>query len=142
MSELTGKEKLLGTGERLSAHIDERVSAGDGSDASLPDFAVAMGKALAERIGSHGVVPIGYVMATELLIYDCGTGVNGLTGDRMSGQIAGYPPQMYALFTLEATHLARGAFGDAFADQVDEVRSSINERAAARAQEQEKSGPS
>lgn len=114
-------EELFGTGAQLSAHIDELIAASDGNNPTLDDFSVTMGKLLSDRI-DHGVVPMGYVMATQLLAYDCGsTGVNGFTGERMPREVTDLPPVMYSLFNVKSIQFARGAFGEEFADQVEQV---------------------
>jgi hypothetical protein len=114
----------LGTGERLSAHIDEWVAGLNADERRINGFSITMGKKLAERIGD-GVVPIGYATAIELLTYDCQTGVDGFTGAQLPSDIAGYPPMMYGLFRLSAEQFARGAFGDEFADQVNAVYADV-----------------
>ncbi len=121
-------DRLLGSGEQLSAYIDEVDSKwADGlSDSSLDahDFSIAMGKKLADRIGD-GVIPMGFVLATTLLQYDCQTGVDGFTSERMPSSLTGRPPVMYDMFTIRADRLARGAFGDEFADTVRVIRESL-----------------
>ena len=116
-----GEEQLLGKGEQLRSHLDELA----GKNPPLDDFSLSMGRLLAARI-EHGVVPMGYVVATELLKYDCGvTGVDGFTGQRMPRDVTDMPPVMYGIFSMEATQLARGAFGEEFASQVEETRRAI-----------------
>lgn len=115
--EFSGEDRLLGTGAQLRAHIDELVD--EGKIVTNHPFSVDMGKLLADRI-EQGVVPLGYVIATELLCYDCQQGISGFTGEAMPRSVTGMPPVMYSLFRMEAQRFARGAFGDEFGDQVDQ----------------------
>jgi hypothetical protein len=117
-------DRLLGTGEQLSAHIDEWAASLDEHDRHTQKFGIAMGKKLADRIGG-GVVPMGYVMATELLTHDCQEGIDGFTGEPLPTSIAGYPPVMYGMFRMQAEQFAKGAFGEEFGDQVSQTYTAI-----------------
>jgi hypothetical protein len=91
-----------------------------------------MTRLLADRI-EQGVIPMGYVIAGQLLRYDCEvTGVSGFTGEPMPAEVTdGVPPAMYAIFdAFQAPQLARGAFGNEFADQVQAFRDQVNARAS------------
>jgi hypothetical protein len=106
-------------GPVLNRYLDETAESTD----SLSAFTNRMGRLLADRLDGHDkVAPTGYVMATTLLTYDCGTtGINGFDHEPMPPEVTGQPPMMYGIFQGQSVDFARGAFGDAFADEVQEI---------------------
>src|SRR3990167_8456915 len=126
------EDRLVGTSEQLLAHLQERVAT-EGDELGTSDYRLTVDLAtlLADRI-KGGVVPMGFVMATELLAYDCNKGVSGFGGEPMPASVLNYPPVMYRMFSVyQATQLARGAFGDEFADQVEAFRAEVSADVAA-----------
>lgn len=83
---------------------------------------------LAERIEeSVNVGPEGYIMLTACLMGDCKkeTGISGF-GEPMPSQLRGVPASKCETFrNVLAVDLARGAFGDPFANQVLAFQRSI-----------------
>jgi hypothetical protein len=118
------REKLLGTGEQLKAHIDEWYDGQDESNKDILKLHAEIGRILAERVG-EGKVPEGYVMAIEQLMYDLQTGRDGLTGELMPSSVIGNPTPFYMNSKFFLIDFARGAFGDEYGDRVDEIYKSI-----------------
>ena len=110
--------------EQLSQYIDEWYNNHEERERETLKLPAAMGKLLAQRI-SDDVVPQGYVMATELLTYDCITGKDGFSGKPMPLSVSGYPPIMYDVSKLYLKEFARGAFGDQFSNEIDEIYKQI-----------------
>jgi hypothetical protein len=125
-NEFPTEETLQANGEQLNTYIDGLVAQGSETNPTLSNFSLTMTRLLANRIGEHGVVPMGYVMATELLCADAGaTGVDGFSGEPMPKEVTGQSGLAYSVFKMEADLFARSAFGDEFADAVREVRQSV-----------------
>ena len=120
MSETTGSEEVRAFGSRLREHVDAWETGATEAQFIPDDFMVGVAKAFADYLGEGGVIPMGYINARELFINDCITGINGYTGHPMPSSIAGYPPIIYALFRMHSIDLARGAFGDQFADEAND----------------------
>lgn len=118
-----------GTGAQLTEHVVELVASGR-LNMQHP-FTRHMTSLLADRI-EGGVDPMGYVMATELLIADCMTGVNGWTKEPMPRTVMEEPPIVYGQFIMESREFARGAFGDKFADEVKQIDTQIAAAAQAK----------
>jgi hypothetical protein len=102
-------------------HIDDTTEASeklrfysaDSADARTTEFA----HLLAERINS-GIVPMGFIMAASLLIYDLEKGVNGFTGEPISSGLVGLSDAEYLGIQRAIPDLARIAFPENFADEV------------------------
>lgn len=111
-------------GERLNAYIDALRCADkmtEGGVLALDDFDVDMGRLLAERI-IDPVAPADFTQTLEELNYDCGmTGVDSASREPMPSEVSRQHPIRYDFFRIKAIGLARGAFGNQFADQVQEV---------------------
>jgi hypothetical protein len=123
-------ETPLATGPVLSQYLDETAHSTD----SVSAFNNRMGRLLADRLGDpeHGAKPTGYVMATTLLTYDCEkTGISGFDHEPMPREVTGQPTMMYGLFQEESVRLARGAFGDAFANDVEAIYDALREQSPA-----------
>jgi hypothetical protein len=112
--------ELLGNGEELRTYVEDWFNGLDENEKDTFKISAEFGKILADRVGD-GKVPMGYVMATELLIYDCQTGKDGSTGESMPRAVSGYPPVMYTLIRIQAKDFARGAYGDQYGNEVDQV---------------------
>ena len=116
----------LATGDVLRAHLDATAESTD----SVSHFTNSMARLLADRLDGQpgGVVPEGYAMVTQLLLYDCkDTGKNGFTDEPMPSDVTGQPPLMYGLFQDRSVELASEAFGEPFGDAVKKVYSEIRE---------------
>jgi hypothetical protein len=106
-------------------HIDALLDQGD---RTLNDPGMlAMHRALADRLGEHDIVPVGFVSALIFLDSDFQTGVSSIDGSPMPRRTVGLAPIMYGIFQNDAIRLARGAMGDEFADQVDAFVAQIRE---------------
>ena len=114
--EFSNDDSLMVTGEQLTSYINKLEAEGKHTHAFFTD----MGRLLADRIDDR-TVPLGYFMATELLIYDCEKGVSGFTGEPMPDSLSGLPDISYSLFRREAQNYAHNAFGDEFGEQVSLV---------------------
>jgi hypothetical protein len=122
--EAPNDQPQMATGAVLRAHLNETAASTD----SVSYFTNSMARLLADRLdGSpEGVVPEGYVMATQLLLYDVkDTGKNGFTGEPMPSDLTGLPPMMYGIFQGRSVELAGEAFGEAFGDEVKKVYAEI-----------------
>lgn len=85
-------------------------------DSHFDEASIAFGNGLAEYF-NDGIIPAGFVMATTMFTVDCARNQNGHTGEPMPEGLAGYPRFIYTMFEMTAIDMARGAFGDTFADQ-------------------------
>jgi hypothetical protein len=79
----------------------------------VSDFA----KFLATRLNPR-LVPIGFIMACELALYDLEKGVDGFTQKPITSRLVGYPPAIYRILRLEIPKIAEGVFPSEFADSV------------------------
>lgn len=118
-----GEAPLRATGDGLRAYLEQLKNERGAEDRnSITVFRDQMAALLADRLDGSpdGLVPRGYVLASQLLRYDCEvTGVNGYTGEPMPEMLTNQPPAMYGIFfNMETIVLARHAFGDEFADEV------------------------
>lgn len=75
---------------------------------------------LADRIDRGTIVPLGFLMAANLSLYDLQKGVNGFTGEPIRNSLVGRTPEFYTMLTANVPGLARLAFSEAFADEVDQ----------------------
>lgn len=105
------------------AYLQNRERSQDDTVEQLRD---TFGRQLAARIGDDPA-PEGYVLATELLLYDCQTGVDGFTQEPMPHNLTGYPPQVYGALRVEADYLAQQIFGEEFAQQATQFRRSAGQ---------------
>ncbi len=119
-----GQEELTGTSEQLRAYIDEWFAGLDEQSRQVMDSPVAFGRKLAERIDDR-VVPAGFVMAAEVLVYDCIKGVDSFTGKPLPREFTGYSGIVYKVFRVQADLFAKGAFSDQFFDEVTAIRESF-----------------
>ncbi|MGH7157499.1 MAG: hypothetical protein ACREGD_00255 [Candidatus Saccharimonadales bacterium] len=108
----------------LHRHLDVWVQEQEAQGVPCEPVEVAFGRALADRL-TPNVVPMGYVMVTELLIADCQSGQSGYPDKPLVWEITGYPDQMYAVLRMTADALAGAAFGEDYGKQVGEIRDSI-----------------
>lgn len=100
--QLPNQQEPLATGEMLNRYIDDQI---EQQNALLTQPVLqAFARELAARIG-EGVVPLGYVNATDLLTYDCQTGVNGFTGEPMPYRLTRQHPAVYSGLNMAARHI-------------------------------------
>src|SRR3989344_3611536 len=89
------------------------------------DFLYAFGEYLADHLNPQ-LVPMGFVMALELAMYDVQKGIDSRTNRPISSRVAGYPPMMYALLRMRFSEIAYAVLPAEFAAQVkahiEEVR--------------------
>lgn len=77
------------------------------------------GRFLAGRVNPGRIVPMGFIIAANLSLYDLEKGINGFTGEPIRNDLVGRTPEVYALLTSSIPGLARIAFSEEFADAVD-----------------------
>jgi hypothetical protein len=111
-------------GRLFREHVDRLVA--EGGDMAPDEFTARMSRLLADRLGEHDVIPMGFVMDTTLLNIDCEKGYSGYTHEPMPGEVRGYPHFNYLMFEMMSADIARGAFGDAFADEVETIYGHMN----------------
>ena len=68
---------------------------------------------------------MGFLMATELYIYDINSGKDGFTGEPMPADVVGMPPMMNGIVRLVASDIAREAFGEEFSDAVLKIQQEV-----------------
>ncbi len=71
---------------------------------------------LATRMGTHPIVPDGFVMLVLLLVEDLKSGKDGYSGLPMTGKCTGLPPMFYRLLLQMTPILAKVAFPEPFAE--------------------------
>jgi hypothetical protein len=86
------------------------------------------GRMLSTKLNPE-LVPEGFVMACELLIYDLQKGVDGFTGQPIRSKLVGYPPMIYALLRMEIPHIASVIFPEEFATAVKDFIQEVNKEA-------------
>jgi hypothetical protein len=90
------------------------------------------GKFLAGRL-NEDIVPQGFYLASMLAIYDIQAGVDGFTGEPITGRLAALPDTLYPLLQLFIPAIAKAVYPANFADEVkkfaDEVNASAREDA-------------
>jgi hypothetical protein len=118
---MTTERELLGTGEAFSEVLEAKIEAGEGVFEEPHPFLRTALRGLAQRLHPE-VVPMGFVMATELYVYDINTGKDGFTGEPMPSEVTGMPPIMGAAVRLTAAQIAQEAFGQEFADAVSAIQ--------------------
>jgi hypothetical protein len=110
---MTINKELLGSGEEFSEVLETRIEAGEGMFEEPHPFLRTALRGLAERL-NHRVIPMGFVLATELYIHDMNTGTNGFTGEPMPSEVTGMPPMMSVAVNMVARNIAQEAFGEEF----------------------------
>lgn len=83
-------------------------------DEVLYDF----GRFLADRINPE-LMPLGFVNAVTLAVYDLKAGVDGFTGQRISGTLASLPDILYSQLPMSAARIAKAVYPEDFAKQVE-----------------------
>jgi len=86
------------------------------------------GKYLADRLNPE-LLPMGFVMACELALYDLQKGVDGFSGQPIRSRLVGYPPMIYALLRMMIDQIAEAIFPEDFANAVKEERAAIMKKA-------------
>ncbi len=117
-------EELRGTAEDLRRHIQIRRTKGQEGMLFLPDFMLKMGDVLADRISNNprGVNPHSYFMTVDMLVNDCRSGIDTVTGEPMPHWTQGLSESTLAAIALGSATLAREAFSDDFEKELLEVR--------------------
>jgi hypothetical protein len=78
------------------------------------------GKFLSPRLNAE-LVPAGFVLQSELALYDLSVGIDGHTGKQMKNRLVGYPPLMYVLIRMRFEDIAYAVFPESFANDVRDV---------------------
>lgn len=118
------REDLLVVGEKFAEALEAEIQKGEGPFAVSHPFLPTALRGLAERLNSD-LVPMGFVMATEIYVYDVQTGTNGFTGEPMPREVVGMPSVMTAIIKMAAEDVARQAYGDEFVDAVSVIRQEV-----------------
>jgi len=113
------REKLA----NLSQHMEDRSGSFlQGMDSSVYEF----GRLLSQRLKSHsGLVPAGFLMAAELLIYDLQRGVDGFSKEPIESPLTGMPPTVYDGLRLYLPEIAKAVAPSEFAEAVKEGQEEI-----------------
>lgn len=117
------------SGERFTEVLETRIEAAEGPFAEPHPFLPAALRGLAERLNSE-IIPMGFVMATELYVYDVQTGQNGFTGEPMPAAVTGMPPVMTSIIRMVAEDVALEAYGEDFVSEVSSIRKRTADAAA------------
>lgn len=90
-------------------------------DGSREAVAAEFAGLLADRITTtESLVPTGYVMASYLLLQDLRRGIDGFSGEPMESSLSGISETQEGVMQKMVSDLARTAFSEGFAEQVDE----------------------
>ena len=96
-----------------------------GADSFLAEFA----SYLATRLNPQ-LVPMGFVMACNLVIYDIQKGSSGeITDNPVPHRLTGQPPMIYGILDMYIDQLADAVFPEEFAAEVKAFHQEVNERA-------------
>ncbi len=133
MERKPGGEKLFGTSEQLRAHVELlREGQGEANPFVANEFMLKLGEQLAERIDNgRGVTVQGFFGSAQQLKDDCRTGVNTFTetATPMPPELTGKDDVVYdhpVLFDGTMVLLAKGAFGESFANELDAMFIAFN----------------
>jgi len=107
------KEKLL----NLEQHMPDQ-----------QDLTYKFGKLLAGRLNPE-LVPEGFNMAAELLLYDLQKGVDGFSGKPIQSSLVGYPPMIYSLIRMSIPDIAAATCPPDFAKGVADMQEAVNKEA-------------
>src|SRR3990167_3651197 len=75
-------------------------------------------KFLATRLNGGDIVPLGFMMAASLALYDVEKGESGFTGEPLTTGLEHQDPYVYTLISLNVPALAQASFPKPFADEV------------------------
>ena len=118
---MSADKELIGTGDRFAEVLEAKIEAKEGAFEEPHPFLRTALRGLAQRLNPE-IVPMGFLMATELYIYDINSGKDGFTGEPMPADVVGMPPIMNGIVRLVANNIAREAFGEEFGDAVLQVQ--------------------
>ncbi len=90
--------------------------------------AQSFGRLMADRMGSAAILPEGFVVCAELLIYDLQTGVDGFTGQPMHSSLVGQPIMIYALLRATVGQIAEACCEPEFSEAVKKLIEEANHR--------------
>lgn len=85
------------------------------------------GSYLADRLNPE-LVPAGFNMAAELLLYDLRTGVDGYSGEPIRSSLVGNPPVIYAILRAIVPKIAEAVCPPDFAKGVKDFHEKVNEK--------------
>lgn len=122
-------QELRVASERFTEVLEAQIEAGEGQFAEPHPFLRTALRGLAKRLNPE-IVPMGFVMATELYVHDVQTGKDGFTGEPMPSEVTGMPPMMGEIIKMSADNIASEAFGEEFHDGVRTIRQEIAALAA------------
>lgn len=91
---------------------------GELEDETTPPEVAEFAHFLSQRLNPN-LVPIGFVMASQLAIYDLEKGVDGFTGEPIQLSISLADKELYAKLTQAVPELAKKAFSPEFASEVE-----------------------
>lgn len=114
-------KELIGTGDRFAEVLEAKIEAKEGAFEEPHPFLRTALRGLTQRLHPE-IVPKGFLLATELYIYDINSGKDGFTGEPMPADVVGMPPMMNGIVRLVATDIAREAFGEEFGDAVLQIQ--------------------
>lgn len=76
-------------------------------------FVADFARLLADRLKTYPeIVPMGFMMAATILIYDLGKGVNGFTNEPINSSLVKRSPEIYGILDQSIPYLAKIAFED------------------------------
>jgi hypothetical protein len=82
---------------------------------------------LADRLNSE-LVPEGFYMASQLVLYDLQKGVSGFPSNPIPSSLAGYPPQMYAFLNMYVSQIADAVCPPEFAEGVKRMDDAVHKK--------------
>jgi hypothetical protein len=118
---MSADEELIGTSTRFSEVLEAKIEAREGLFEEPHPFLRTALRGLAKRLNPE-IVPMGFLMTTELYIYDINSGKDGFTGEPMPRDVVGMPLGMNGIIRLVASEIASEAFGEDFGDAVVKVQ--------------------
>jgi hypothetical protein len=78
------------------------------------------GRLLADRV-SPTTIPMGFIVAAELLIVDLESGVDGFTNKPMNTNMVGYPPSFYQVVSSMVPDITKATCPPEFAQAVEQI---------------------
>lgn len=92
-------------------------------DKILYEFA----RLLADRLNEK-LVPEGFLLGAQLLLYDLERGIDGYTGQRINSRLVGYPPIIYVSIELMIPMIAEATCPADFAQEVHKIVEEIRNK--------------
>ncbi len=91
------------------------------------EFIYELGKYFAQRLGNPEIVPEGFNLEYQLMLYDLQEGVDGYTRKPVPSSLGRLPAMTYLLLEMRLPAIAKAVCPKDFADKVGELYKKVRE---------------